>query len=65
MKRYICHSLIGSIVLFVFMTVIFLVCAFLLWDSHVLLKFWDISFTVFRGCVVASFLINVIDFAED
>ena len=65
MGEYICKAILGSFLIFGVVAGLFGVGAFLLWDSHVLLDFWNISFAVFRGCVVASFLLCIIDFAED
>lgn len=62
--KYIYDVILGSLVLFAFTAFMFLICAFLLWDSHVLLSFWHISFPIYRFCLFASFILCMIDWSK-
>lgn len=64
MEKYICNSIIGSLVIYAFVSFLFLVCAFLLWDINVILKFWNISFAVYRVCIVLSFILCLMDLED-
>ena len=65
MEKYLCNSIMGTFILYAFVCALFLVGAFLLWDAQVIVKFWNISFAVFRVCVVASFIVCVTTYWED
>ena len=64
MQKYLCHSIIGSFILFALVLIIFLVGAFILWDIEVLLLFWKATFATFRICLVVSFLVCIVDWEE-
>ena len=63
--KYICDVIMGSLVLFAFAALLFLMCAFLLWDIHVLTTFWNVSFAIWRLCLLASFILCMMDWRNE